>query len=176
LKVIERPSRLDLLAIPCQVNRTQLFTVFDSGPEEPRLAESNSTMVLEVVTVLLAAAVGIIAVLYAAPRGYFGHRKKSSTPNPSPESHTSTPEQAIEFPPFEAIPVAEPAPSPAPAPAPYESVQPAPAPALYSPPSTTSFGAPTLAKKPTRTYRRRTAPIRSAAGSKRALTEKEKKR
>ncbi|HEV2137531.1 MAG TPA: hypothetical protein VGR53_01680 [Nitrososphaerales archaeon] len=132
-------------------------------------------MVLEVVTVLLAAAVGIIAVLYAAPRGYFGHRKKSSTPKTPSESHTSTTEHAIEFPPFEASTVIEPAPSPGPAPAPYESVQPAPAPVLYSPPSTTSFGAPTLAKKPTRTYRRRTAPIRSAAGSKKALAQKEKK-
>ncbi|HLQ06439.1 MAG TPA: hypothetical protein VK126_01645 [Nitrososphaerales archaeon] len=133
-------------------------------------------MVLEVVTVLLAAAVGIIAVLYAAPRGFFGHRKKPSTPKPSTESHTSTIEQAIEFPPFEPITAVEPAPAPAPAPAPYESVQPAPAPVSYAPPSTTSFGAPTLAKKPTRTYRRRTAPIRSAAGSKKALAEKEKKR
>jgi hypothetical protein len=133
-------------------------------------------MVLEVVTVLLAAAVGIIAVLYAAPRGYFGRRKKSSTPKPSPESHTSTIEKSIEFPPFEASPAIEPAPSPAPAPAPYESVQPAPAPLSYAQPTTTSFGAPTLAKKPTRTYRRRTAPIRSAAGSKKALAEKEKKR
>ncbi len=133
-------------------------------------------MVLEVVTVLLAAAVGIIAVLYAAPRGFFGHRKKSSTPKPSPESHTSTTEKAIEFPPFEAYTAIEPAPSPAPAPAQYESVQPAPAPVSYATPSTTSFGAPTLAKKPTRTYRRRTAPIRSAAGSKKALTEKKKER
>lgn len=133
-------------------------------------------MVLEVVAVFLAAAVGIIAVLYAAPRGYFGHRKKSITPKPSTESHTSAPEHAIDFPPFETSTAIEPAPSPAPAPAPYESVQPAPAPVSYAPPSSTSFGAPTLAKKPTRTYRRRTAPIRSAAGSKKAQAEKEKKR
>ena len=135
-------------------------------------------MVLEVVTVLLAAAVGIIAVLYAAPRGYFGHRKKSITPKTPSEYHTPTTEHAIEFPPFEASTAIEPAPSPAPAPAPapYESVQPAPAPVSYAPPSATSFGAPTLAKKPTRTYRRRTAPIRSAAGSKKALADKEKKR
>ena len=133
-------------------------------------------MVLEVVTVLLAAAVGIIAVLYAAPRGYFGRRKKSSTPETPSKSHTSPTEHAIEFPPFETSTAIEPAQPSAPAPAPYESVQPAPAPVTYSPPSTTSFGAPTLAKKPTRTYRRRTAPIRSAAGSKKTLADKEKKR
>jgi hypothetical protein len=133
-------------------------------------------MVLEVVTVLLAAAVGIIAVLYAAPRGYFGHRKKSIIPKPSTASNTSSTEKAIEFPPFETSTAIEPAPSPVQTPAPYESVQPAPSPVSYTPPSTTSFGAPTLAKKPTRTYRRRTAPIRSAAGSKKALADKEKKR
>ena len=137
-------------------------------------------MVLEVVTVLLAAAVGIIAVLYAVPRGYFGHRKKSNIPKTPSESHTPTTERAIDFPPFEASTSIEPAqiptPEPSPAPAPYESVQPAPAPVTYAPPSTASFGAPTLAKKPTRTYRRRTAPIRSSAGSKKALAEKEKKR
>ncbi|HXY56707.1 MAG TPA: hypothetical protein VEH01_03745 [Nitrososphaerales archaeon] len=44
----------------------------------------------------------------------------------------------------------------------------------YSAPSTTSFGAPTLTK-PTRTYRRRTAPVRSAAGSKKTLAKPKKR-
>jgi hypothetical protein len=57
----------------------------------------------------------------------------------------------------------------------YESVQPAPMPVTFSAPSTPSFGAPTLTKKPTRTYRRRTAPVRSAAGSKKTLAKPKKR-
>jgi len=151
-------------------------------------------MVLELATVLLGACVGAIAVLYAAPRGYLGHRKTKAatpaatppaapvaTPEPTPEeTYAPTTEQAPEVPVTEAPAVAEPAPSPEPEPAPlpalYETVQPAPAPVTYTAPSTTSFGAPTLAKKPTRTYRRRTVPARSASGSKKSLTNRPKKR
>ncbi len=146
-------------------------------------------MVLELATVLLGACVGAIAVLYAAPRGYLGHRKtkaakQAETPAPIIDTYAPTTEQAPEVPAAEAPAVAEPAPSPepeptptpAPAPALYENVQPAPAPVTYTAPPTPSFGAPTLTKKPTRTYRRRTAPVRSAAGSKRPLAHKPKKR
>jgi len=55
----------------------------------------------------------------------------------------------------------------------YETVQPAPAPVLYTAPSTPALGAPTLTK-PTRTYRRRTAPVRSAAGPKKTLKPKKR--
>jgi len=149
-------------------------------------------MVLEIATVLLGVAVGAAAVLYAAPRGYLGHRKTKATsaPTPSIDTYATTTEQAPEVPATEAPAVAEPAPSPAlepspapepafeptpaPAPAIYETVQPAPLPVSYSAPSTTSFGAPTLTK-PTRTYRRRTAPVRSAAGSKKTLAKPKKR-
>ena len=151
-------------------------------------------MVLELATVLLGACVGAIAVLYAAPRGYLGHRKtKAATPAAAPpaalvatpepaleETYAPMTEQAPEVPVTEAPAVAEPAPSPEPEPAPlpalYETVQPAPAPVTYTAPSTTSFGAQTLVKKPTRTYRRRTVPTRSASGSKKSLTNRPKKR
>ncbi len=135
-------------------------------------------MVLELVTVLLAASVGAIAVLYAASRGYLGHRKtKETTPAPTIDTYAPTTEQATEVTATEAPAVAEPAPSPAPEPMPalYENVQPAPAPVTYSAPSTTSFGPPTLAKKPTRTYRRRTAPVRSTAGSKKTPAKPKKR-
>jgi len=142
-------------------------------------------MVLELATVLLGVAVGAIAVLYAAPKGYLGHRKRkeSAAPTTSIDTYVTTTEQAPEVPATEAPAVVEPAPSPAPEPTPtpeptpamYETVQPAAAPVTYSAPSTTSFGAPTLAKKPTRTYRRRTAPVRSAAGSKKTLAKPRKR-
>jgi len=70
--------------------------------------------------------------------------------------------------------VAEPAPSPVQAI--YETVQPTPAPVQYSAPSVTPFGAPSISKRPTRTYRRRTAPVRSAAASRASLKAKTKKR
>jgi hypothetical protein len=151
-------------------------------------------MVLELATILLGACVGAIAVLYAAPRGYLGRKKKAAaTPPPSipsVDTYATTTEQAPEVPAAEAPAVAEPAPSPAPEPEPtpapvsevtpapalYETVQPAPAPVTYAAPSATSFVAPTLTKKPTRTYRRRSAPVRSAAGSKKTLTHRPKKR
>jgi len=162
----------------------ELLTVFDSGSEEPPWPVSRSAMVPEIATVLLGAAAGILAVLYAAPRGYLGHRKTkaAAAPTTAIDTYVATTEQAPEVPATEAPAVAEPAPSaapepapaPAPAPALYESVQPAPAPVTFSAPSTSSFGAPTFTKKPTRTYRRRTAPVRSAAGSKKTLKPKKR--
>ena len=133
----------------------------------------------ELATVLLGVVVGAIAVLYAAPRGYLGHRKKAaSTPAPSTSSvdtYAPMTEQAPEVPATEAPAVAEPAPSPASAaPALYETVQPKPAPVTFAAPAASSFAASTLTKKPMRTYRRRTAPVRSAAGSRK--TPKPKKR
>jgi hypothetical protein len=146
--------------------------MFDSSSEEPGRGVSKSTMVLELATVLLGACVGAVAVLYAAPKGYLGHRKTKTSAATSLESYTPVAEQA-EVPTVEAPAVVEPAPSPAPAL--YESVQPAPAPVTYAPTPSTSFGAPTLTKKPVRTYRRRTAPVRSTVGSK-AAKAKPKKR
>ena len=152
-------------------------------------------MALELATVLLGACVGVVAVLYAAPRGYLGHRKTKAAAAPAPtfDTYVAPTEQAPEVPATEAPAVAEPAPSPepepafqpaaapepAPTPAPvpyfYETVQPAPAPVTYTAPSTPSFGAPTLTKKPMRTYRRRTAPVRSATGSKKTLAKPKKR-
>ena len=143
-------------------------------------------MVLEIATVLLGASVGAVVVIYAAARGYLGHKKKAAAPITSIDTYATKAEQA-EVPATEAPAVAEPAPSPAsepspvtetatsPAPALYETVQPAPAPVTFSAPSSASFGAPTLAKKPTRTYRRRTAPVRSAAGVKKTLAKPKKR-
>lgn len=132
-------------------------------------------MLLELAAILLGACAGGVAAIYAADAGYLGHRKMkaAAAPAPSIDTYVTTTEQATEVPATEAPAVAEPAPSPAPAL--YETVQPAPAPVTYSAPSTTSFGAPTLAKKPTRTYRRRTAPVRSAAGSKKTLAKPKKR-
>ena len=150
-------------------------------------------MVPELATILLGASVGAIAVLYAAARGYLGRAKKAApttTPSvPAIDTYAPMTEQAPEVPAAEAPAAAEPAPSPAsevtadptpdPAPAPslaiYETVQPAPTPVTFAPPPASSFSAPTLTKKPTRTYRRRTAPVRSAAGS-RKTPAKPKKR
>ncbi len=148
-------------------------------------------MVLELATVLLGATVGAIAVLYAAAKGYLGRGKKAAA-NPAPsvpaiDTYAPTTEQAPEVPAAEAPAVAEPAPSPAPevtaepapeptpAPAIYETVQPAPAPVTFAAPAASSFAAPTLTKKPTRTYRRRTAPVRSAAGSRKTLAKPKKR-
>jgi len=131
---------------------------------------------LALVTVLLGALYGVVAVLYAAPKGYLGHprRKGSIYAVTSPESYTPTTEQAVGVPAAVATTVAEPAPSPVQAI--YETVQPTPAPVQYAAPSVTSFGAPSISKKPTRTYRRRTAPVRSTAASKASLKPKTKKR
>ncbi len=150
--------------------------MLDSSSEVPSEPVSTPTMVLELATVLLGACIGAVAVLYAAPKGYLGHRRKkeSSTAVTSLESYTPATEQIVEVPAAETYVAAEPAPSSAPAL--YESVQPAPAPVTYASPSVTSFGAPSISKKPTRTYRRRTAPVRSTAGSKSSLKAKTKKR
>ena len=150
-------------------------------------------MVLELVTVLLGAFVGVAAVLYVAPKGYLGKsKKKASTDSAtslvvkpvevtSPETYATPTEQAVGVPAPVATTVAEPAPSPVQAI--YETVQPTPAPVQYAPPATsfeapsaTSFGAPSILKKPTRTYRRRTAPVRSSTTSKASLKPKTKKR
>jgi hypothetical protein len=146
-------------------------------------------MVPVIATIVLGVAAGAIAVLFAASRGYLGHRKTSApaAPDTSIDTYATTTEQAPEVPAAEAPAVAEPAPppapevtaepEPAPAPAPtpamYETVQPAPAPVLYTAPSSPALGAPTLTK-PTRTYRRRTAPVRSAAGPKKTLKPKKR--
>jgi hypothetical protein len=153
-----------------------LYIMFDFCSEEPSKTVSSSTMVLELATVLLGACVGVVAVLYAAPKGYLGHprRKGSIDSTMSFESYAPTTEQAVGVPAAVATTVAEPAPSPIQAI--YETVQPTPAPVQYSAPSTTSFGTPSISKKPTRTYRRRTAPVRSSAASKATLKPKTKKR
>ena len=151
-----------------------LSSMFDSGSEEDARLVSTTTMVLELATVLLGACVGAVAVLYAAPRGYFGHRKnKSSSAVTSFESYTPATEQPVEVQAAEAPAAAEPAPSPFPAF--YETVQPAPAPVAFAPSPSNTFSAPSFSKKPTRTYRRRTAPVRSTAGTK-AAKSKPKKR
>jgi hypothetical protein len=120
-----------------------------------------------------------VAVLYAAPKGYLGtKRKKAEAASPSaPETYTPVTEQVAEVPTAETPAVAEPAPSTAPSTAIYETVQPSPAPVTYAAPSTTSFGAPSIAKKPTRTYRRRTTPTRNAAAARsvRAVRQSKKK-
>ncbi len=150
--------------------------MFDLGLEDYSETVSTLTMVLELATVLLGACVGVVAVLYAAPKGYLGHtrRKGSIDSMTSLESYAPTTEQAVGVPAAVATTLAEPAPSPTQAI--YEIVQPTPAPVQYAAPSTTSFGAPSISKKPTRTYRRRTAPVRSSAASKASLKQKTKKR
>ena len=150
-------------------------------------------MVPEIATILLGVIVGAVAVLYAGARGYLGHSKKAAAATapsvPAIDTYAPTTEQAPEVPAAEAPAVAEPAPSPAPvvtaepapeptsapAPALYETVQPAPAPVTFAAPSASSFAAPTLTRKPTRTYRRRTAPVRSAAGSRKTLAKPKKR-
>ena len=157
---------------------TILFNGIDYGSQEFLHPMLTLTMVpeLALVTILLGALYGVFSVLYAAPKGYLGHpRKKESTDSvASPEPYTPTTEQAVGVPAAVATTVAEPAPSPVQAI--YETVQPAPAPVQYTAPSVTSFGAPSISKKPTRTYRRRTAPVRSTAVSKASLKPKAKKR
>jgi len=133
-------------------------------------------MVLAITTVLLGAEVGAIAVLLAVPKGYLGHRrrKRSIDSVTSLESSATPTEQAVGVPAAVATTVAEPAPSPVQAI--YETVQPTPAPVQYFGPSVTSFGAPYISKRPTRTYRRRAAPVMSTAASKASLKAKTKKR
>ncbi|MDG6914032.1 MAG: hypothetical protein JRN34_02060 [Nitrososphaerota archaeon] len=142
------------------------------------MIERITNMVPEIATILIGTCVGAVAVVYAGTKGYLGHRKSRAAPSPATTTSaiaTAT-EQANEVPAAETRVAAEPAPSPSPAPssARYETVQPAPAPVTYSAPSPT-FAAPTLAKKPTRTYRRRTAPVRGPPGVKKALTKPKKR-
>ncbi len=152
--------------------------MFDFGSEEPGRNVSTITMVLELATVLLGACVGVVAVLYAAPKGYLGHprRRGSMASIASLETYTPTTEQAVGVPAAVATTVAAPAPSPVQAI--YETVQPTPAPVQYAAAPTDSISTPTpsIARKPTRTYRRRTAPTRSAAASKSSLKPKSRKR
>ncbi|MDG7025113.1 MAG: hypothetical protein JRN45_11405 [Nitrososphaerota archaeon] len=136
-------------------------------------------MVLEIAELLLGTCVGAVVAVYASSKGYLGHRrtKVASITVPSTASIAAATEQAKEVPTVAAPAATEPAPSPAPAPshAIYETVQPAPAPVTYAAPAATSFSSPTLAKKPTRTYRRRTAPVRSSAGVKKTLSKPKKR-
>jgi len=156
----------------------ELLIVFDSGSEEPGRDRIKSTMAYELLTVLLGGCAGAALMIYLASRPNYGQVKNSLSAETT--TYAPTTERAIEV---AEAPVAvssapSPAPEPAPAPAPamYETVQPAPAPVTYAAPSSTSFGASTLTRKPTRTYRRRTAPVRSAAAPKKALAAKRKKR
>ena len=148
-----------------------LYIMFDFGLEEPPRPVSWVAMVLELATVLLGVCVGAVAVLYAAPKGYLGHPRKKGMMT-SLESYAPKTEQAeVQTP---AVP-AWVAPAPSTAPPLYESVQPAPAPVTYASPSSTSFGAPSMSKKPIRTYRRRTAPVRSTSVSKTTRTKPKKR-
>ena len=135
------------------------------------------------------AVLGVIVMLYAAPKGYLEHgrRKGSIDPVTSLESSATPTEQTVGVPAAVATTVAETAPAPVqaietvqPTPATvqatYETVQPTPTPVPYAASSVTSFGAPPISKKPTRTYRRRTDPVRRAAASKASRKTKTKKR
>jgi hypothetical protein len=134
-------------------------------------------MVVELATILLGAAAAVALVLYAAPRGYFGHPRKqaistvvakpATTYTPKAETFTQVKEaQAPKA--AEPAPSPEPTPAPATAPAIYETVQPATNPALPPPPaagsSAVTFGASATPQRATRTYRRKTAPTRSSVG------------
>lgn len=117
------------------------------------------TMDLVLVTILLAD-LGTIAVLLAEVIDHLGHRrrKESTYSVMSLESSATPTEQAVGVPAAKATSMAEPAPSPVQAV--YETVQPTPAPVQYAAPLryAASFGPSSIARKPTRTYRRRTAP------------------
>ncbi len=116
-------------------------------------------------------------MLYLAsrPNGQVKNATSAVTPTTTYAPSTEQATQAAEAP-VVVSPAPSPEPTPASAPALYETVQPAPAPVTYAAPPTTSFGAPTLSKKPTRTYRRRTAPVRGAPAAKKTLANKNKKR
>ncbi|MCL4355833.1 MAG: hypothetical protein JRM79_00315 [Nitrososphaerota archaeon] len=134
-----------------------------------------NNMVPEIAAILLGTCVGAVAVVYAGSKGYLGHRKTRAAPSPATTASTFTASTSQAEAPAAAEPVTSPAPSPAPSQARYETVQPAPAPVTYSAPSSTSFAAPSIAKKPTRTYRRRTAPVRGATGVKKTLAKPKKR-
>jgi hypothetical protein len=156
------------------------FNGIDYGSQEFLHTVSTSTMVpeLALVTVLLGALYGVFAVLYAAPKGYLGHPRKRKPIDSvkAPEYYTPTMEQVVGVPAAVATTVAEPVPSPIKAI--YEAVQPTPATVQYTAPFhyRASFGTPSISKKPIRTYRRRTAPVRSSAASKTSLKPKTEKR
>ena len=142
----------------------QLCTRFDTHLDLPSNYDIILNMAFEVATVLLGVAVGAGVLYYAARRGYFGRSRRVPTAEVAPDvpPYTQATEQVDA--PKEVVPAtAEPAPSPA-LPL-YESVQPevSPPPVAYSPSSPTTFGGPSVTRKPTRTYRRRTAPVRSTS-------------
>lgn len=134
-------------------------------------------MAYELLTVLLGGSAGAALMLYLASKPS-GHAKNAASAVASTTAYAPATEQVVKAAeaPVVVSPAPSPAPTPAPAPALYETVQPAPAPVTYAAPSPTTFGAPTLTKKPTRTYRRRTAPVRSASAAKKTLAAKHKKR
>lgn len=148
--------------------------MLDIALEVPYQPVSRLAMALEIATILLGACMGAVAVLYAAPKGYLGHRKKKgSEAVASLETYTTATGQ-VDSPTVEVPATVEPAPS-AVTPL-YESVQPAFAPVTYNIPASTTFGGSTITKKPTRTYRRRSVPVRSSAVPKSTRTAKTKKR
>ncbi|MGD0477514.1 MAG: hypothetical protein ABSB29_05035 [Nitrososphaerales archaeon] len=108
--------------------------------------------------VMLDACIDVLAVLYFVSKGYFGHPKRKGFIDSaaSVESYTPLEEQPVGGPAAVATTVVEPAPSSVQAI--YETVQPTPAPVHYAAPSIASFGAPSISM-PTRTYRRRPAPV-----------------
>ena len=123
-------------------------------------------MAFEIATVLLGVGVGAALVLYAAPKGFFGHPRKKG-PGTAPTTgttHTTTAEQAE---PTVTVAPAAPKPAPSPAPAIYETVQPNPASVPVQSSNVTTFGASTasIAQRTTKTYRRRAAPNRAAKPS-----------
>ena len=121
-------------------------------------------MILELAAFLLGVCVGVVAVLFAAQEGYLGHRRRKASIDLMTSFETSPPkapfipkmEEEAGVPAVVATTVAEPAPSPI-TPT-YETVQSNPAPLRNSTHLSTSFRAPTMTK-PTRTYRRRAAPV-----------------
>jgi len=137
---------------------------------------STSVMIsgLTLVVVMLDACIDVVAVLYWASKGYLGHPRRNGLARPvaSVESYAAPPEQPVEAPAAVATTEAEPAPFQIQAI--YETVQPNPAPVHFALPSTTSFGAPSISR-PTKSYRRRLAPVRSTAASKASLKPKTKK-
>jgi hypothetical protein len=152
-----------------------LCIIFDSSAEEPVGTASWLMMNLELAAVLLGAYFGGIALIYAAARGYLGHRKAKVTSAVAPlESYTPVAAPASEMPVrTEPMPSPVPEQAPAPAPAMYETVQPEPAPVTYAQTTTASFEAPLLTRtyRPTRGYRRRTAPIRRISPRETRLTK-----
>lgn len=142
-------------------------------------------MVVEIATILLGTAAGVALVLYAAPRGLFGHPKRAASvvakgaTTYTPETQAG-PETKVELAPVQAepAPAPEPTPTPSPAPAIYETVQPETSPALPPAPtaggsSAVTFGATATPQRATRTYRRRTVPSGTPGG--RTVRHRERK-